>query len=679
MGVRAFVVSSVFTAVNKVSSVVNDMKASVGQYVAKTQTGLASASKFMKGLIPGLGDIQKQMLSTISTMVLFTAILGGIAFSANSIKEYDKALGSLQSVTGLSDKAFGSFKTEIASVAKETKSSSIEVAKAMELIGSANSALLEDSKAMGAMTKAAIILSQASGDDLANSASSLVGVMNQFNLGANQSTRTMNVLAAGAKVGAATIPQVAESMKNFGSVAAGANLSVEQSVALVEVLSQKSVFGAEAGTKLRGSVLKLQAAGLGYTKGQFNMNEALDEANKKILKLKTAKEKDALVTKLFGAENVATGKILLENTSQFKQFTAGVTGTTEAITQSEIRNATLSARLDQLKNKWITMITTNDQAASGVHFVADAIRFLTDNLDTIIIVLGTVGGAYVAVTAAIWLGQAALWAYDVALGIQNALSGKSLLLFKGTQTARMAHVATSKIMTAWTYLTTTSITAMAASLWGAVAATWAFLWPILLVIAAIAAVVTVVVLIIKYWNDWGAALLWVIGLIALFFAPILAGFAFVILLIQSFRRNWDRITAAFKEGGILAGIKMIGAALLDAVLWPLQQILQLMAKLPGIGKYAEAAALDLDKFRMNMGIETNLDENGDQLESAKKTPIVSTAKESQASVNKFFASQKNSKVDINVHDPNNRTTTTSDSDNVNVKLSSTRGGGGTWQ
>ena len=59
--------------------------------------------------------------------------------------------------------------------------------------------------------------------------------MNQFSLGAEQSERTINVLAAGAKVGAASIAQTSEAMVNFGSVAAGANLSVEQAVGAVQV------------------------------------------------------------------------------------------------------------------------------------------------------------------------------------------------------------------------------------------------------------------------------------------------------------------------------------------------------------------------------------------------------------------------------------------------------------
>jgi len=79
----------------------------------------------------------------------------------------------------------------------------------------------------------------------------------------------------------------------------------------------------------------------------------------------------------------------------------------------------------------------------------------------------------------------------------------------------------------------------------------------------------------------------------------------IILLFMSFRRNWDMVIKAFKTDGILAGLKAIGATLLDTVLWPLQKILEIVGRLPGkMGALARSGAASIENFRGNLGIDT---------------------------------------------------------------------------
>ena len=290
-------------------------------------------------------------------------------------------------------------------------------------------------------------MSEASGDDLESSAKSLAGVMNQFGLGASEAERTMNALAAGSVAGSANITNVAESMKNFGSVAAGANITMEQSVALVEVLGAKSVFGAEAGTKLRGSILKLQQAGVGYASGQFKINDALTEAKTKIDKLSTAKEKDALILKMFGAENIATGKILLENIGQFEKLTTAVTGTTTAVTQAETNTNTFSVAWEQLKNKWVNIVTGSGEVGGALDSVKRGVQFVTDNLETIVKWGGRVLMFFALWKATTIAAKVVLGAYNLVLGINTALHGKSMLALRSSSAAMKAYIVTTKALT----------------------------------------------------------------------------------------------------------------------------------------------------------------------------------------------------------------------------------------
>jgi TP901 family phage tail tape measure protein len=561
---RAFTIPSVFSAVDKFTAPIRAMGRHVDKFASKAQLAVARSERLFRKLTPTLSETTKQFFSFASAAAISAAIVSGIHFTARSLLDYETALASTQAVTGTTNEQFVAFRAQINQVAKDTKKSAVDVAKSFEVIGSAKPELLASAEALGAVTKASIILSKASRDDLETSAKNLTGVMNQFSLGADQANRTINVLSAGAKVGAASISSVGESMKNFGSVAAGANLSVEQAVAMVEVLGKFSVFGAEAGTKLRGSILKLQQAGVGYASGQFNINEALEEANKKIAKLKTAKERDLAITKMFGAENVSTGKTLLNNISLFEEYTKGVTETSTAYEMAKVNSDTLSVALSELSNTWINMIVTSDNATSSLNTFKTAIRFVTDNMDTIVSVGSKVLLFFVAWKALLIASNVALTAYNVAV---------------------KAFAIGAKIVTAaqwaWNY-------AMYAN-------------PIGIIVAAVVALIALIAVVVTKWNEWGSA-------VSIFMGPL----GIVISMIQSFRRNWDMISESFKTGGILGGLKAIGKVLLDAILMPAQQLIGIIADFTG-AEWAKNAVKNIDAFRANLGVNTTTDESGNPL------------------------------------------------------------------
>lgn len=133
--------------------------------------------------------------------------------------------------------------------------------------------------------------------------------------------------------------------------------------------------------------------------------------------------------------------------------------------------------------------------------------------------------------------------------------------------------------------------------------------PIGLIIGAIAALGFVVYKAIDSYNKWGAALLLVI-------AP-------VVNVIMALKNNWESISKAFKEGGIIAGIKRIGIVLLDAILYPVQQLLQLLSKIPGLGKLANGGVEFIQKIRTSLDLVTPkaIEETDKQKKAQTKTNI----------------------------------------------------------
>lgn len=480
----SFSVSTKFTAIDSFSAKVDRMAKSATSFGMKASAAVARVDRQFRKLTPSLSAASKQMLTMIGTAAMISFLTIAVGGAAAAIKEYDDNLASLQAITGATNQEMVTFKSTVESVAKSTKRSFGEVAKGFEIVGSAKPELLANADALGKVTEAAIILSKASGDDLEMSALSLTGVMNQFNLAADQSTRTMNVLAAGSLAGSANITNVSGSMKNFGAVASAANISLEQSVALVEVMGSKSLFAEEAGTKLRGAVLKLQQAGVGYGSGLFDINDALTDTKKKVDSFASAKEKDAFILKTFGAMNITTGQILLSNIDKFNDLTVAVTGTTTATDQAETKSKTLTERFLVLKNTFNNMASEANDSTGSFSKFADVIGWLTENLGQVIGVIGTAIGLFIGIKSAIAIATGFIWLYNTAVGIQAALTGTASIAMAGNATAIIAMNFATKAITATTWL------------WNAALAANPIVW----IIIAIAALIAIIILLAMNWD-----------------------------------------------------------------------------------------------------------------------------------------------------------------------------------
>lgn len=304
--------------------------------------------------------------------------------SFNIIKNNDEAMASLSAITGATGQDLEDLKGKIHDLSAEMRVGINETTKLFEIVGSQMPQYLSDAEGLKIISASAITLSRAAKDTIENSTLALTSLLNQFSLGADDAERAMNVLAAGSLVGSVGITQLSESMKNAGSVLSGANVSIEESVALLEVLGKFGVVGAEAGTKLRGSILKLQQAGIGYASGQFEINDALAEAQKKLASYGTELEKDAFLQKTFGAENISTGRILLSNTGLFEQYTAGVTGTNVATEQAAINSDTLAFAFEEIKAAWQNAVIEFSNSTGTMDGLKAVLKFIAANLVSII-------------------------------------------------------------------------------------------------------------------------------------------------------------------------------------------------------------------------------------------------------------------------------------------------------
>ncbi|MFN8317161.1 MAG: phage tail tape measure protein [Chitinophagales bacterium] len=591
---KAFTIPSIFTAIDKLTAPLRAMSRSVSGFARNAEVAVAKHERLFRRLTPAFSETTKQIMSFASSAVIAAGIIGGITFSARSLMDYENQLANLKSLTGATDIEFQKFKSQIKDVAGQTKTSAVDVAKAFTAIANNQPELLKNADALAAVTKSSIILAQASKMELQPAGEALTQILNQFNKGASDAAKTIDILAAGSIAGSSEIRDTADAIQRFGTVAANAGIKIDESVALIEMAS-KFEKGSEAGSKLRNILITMGSAKVldpnalkDMRRLGVDLNVVTNKAiplNERLQEMSKVSKDNAALFHIFGKENQAMAAGILNSAGNFNQFVEAVNKNGAAADMAAINNKTLSVSIQQLKDKFVTWLVTSDEAAKGLEILRKGAIFLADNFSTIIKVVGFTVGAFAVWKAGILLTNGALWLYNTAT---TALTAAQWLLN----------------------------IAMDAN-------------PIGLIILGIAALVGVIALVIKKYDDWGAALTFVLG-------PL----SWIINLIQSFRRNWDMIVQAFKSDGIIGGLKAIGATLLDAVLMPLQQVFKLLSHLPGFlgGNLAASAMQGIEHFREKLGVQTE--------ESKTAKPVVSSKTEVQREMVQSSVETKNKQVTV---------------------------------
>lgn len=291
-------------------------------------------------------NLVNQFLGAVGLVGAVYLVVNAFKSFINTNREFGKSLSTLQALTGATTQDMLFYKQAAIDIGAETKRSAKDVVEAFKLIGGARPELLENKEALAAVTREAIILANAADMELADAADAVAGALNQLQLPADQAARAVNVLAAAAQAGAAEIPDVNAALKEFGAVLKDSNGSIEEGAALIEVLADRQIKGAEAGTALRNVLLRLAAVDVLPRSAQQQLKrfgvdlkvvgDASIPLNKRLRELgKIAGDASALV-KVFGVENFVAGNIVLNNVDKFEELTEKVTGTTAAYDQNRI-------------------------------------------------------------------------------------------------------------------------------------------------------------------------------------------------------------------------------------------------------------------------------------------------------------------------------------------------------
>ncbi len=211
----------------------------------------------------GLEAAQKRLKSFgASTRLVGTKLMGlGIAAAApigGSLAAYtsfDDAIRAAGAAANATGESFESLRNTAKHLGATTSFSATEVANLMTELGRAGFS----PKQIEEMTLAVMNLARATGTDATLSSGIMAATIRQFSLEASDAVRVADGLTAAANKSFNSVESLGEALSYAGPVAADANMSLEETLAILGTLGNLGIQGSEAGTALR-RLLTLGAA-----------------------------------------------------------------------------------------------------------------------------------------------------------------------------------------------------------------------------------------------------------------------------------------------------------------------------------------------------------------------------------------------------------------------------------
>lgn len=365
--------------------VIARLKTDTSQWNSGLNQATQAINKFKSDCLSAnnvIGGMTKSITSMAASFVGPAAAVGALTtafkYNVDTAKQFEKSVSELSSLTGMTGAALDDLKAKAIDLGGSTTQSASQVVDAYKLIGSQKPELLGNAKALNDVTKAAITLAEASGNDVRSSATALTASLNIMGEGADQAQRYINVLAAASQAGSVDIQGLTDIIFKSGQAASMNKLSFEEFIAVAEAIGPKFGTAAEAGTALNTMLLKLETqTNDKYKPSVVGLQEALNNLSEANM---TAAQKTKLVTE----NGFKALEAILANTSAVGDLQDKITGTNTAIEQAKINTDNLDGALKNLESKWERLnLTINDGNGIFTGFVNLLDEGLTGATETI--------------------------------------------------------------------------------------------------------------------------------------------------------------------------------------------------------------------------------------------------------------------------------------------------------
>jgi len=294
------------------------------------------ANKASKGFL-GLGKTFTAIARGFVIVKSFQLLSKAITESVKILADFELSMAKVKAITGATDQEFKKLEKSAQELALGTIFTATQVAELQLAYAKLGFTTEEILNATEATTKLATI----TGDDLANSADVVGATIRGFGLDAQEATRVVDIMAQSFSSSALSLENFKQSMKTVAPIASSANISLEQTTAMLGVLADAGIRGTKAATGLKNLMSQLTdptsdlAKELGYTvNNSEGLNIAFEELVKRNIDLAKAtgltdeRSKAAFLTLLKGKDSVDKLRESLEESTGVSDKMADTVGNT---------------------------------------------------------------------------------------------------------------------------------------------------------------------------------------------------------------------------------------------------------------------------------------------------------------------------------------------------------------
>lgn len=311
------------TALNNTRAKINDISKSLSDARNKflifgdSLSGLGSK-------IETIGDKTDDLGNKI-TLGITTPLAAIGAAALNAGNDFEAQMSRVSAIAGAYGRDLEKLRDQAIDLGAETSFSATESAEAMENLASAGFGVDEIMAAMPGM----LDLAASSGEDLASSADIAASTLRGFGLEASEAGHVADVLAKNAADTNAAISDTGYAMKYIAPVAHSAGWSLEEVAAAIGVLADSGIKGEQAGTTLRGALVRLMKPteemekamdNLGLTfydsEGKMKPLSTIIDDLQKATKGLTDEQRDNALATIFGTNSLSGMKVLLASSKK---------------------------------------------------------------------------------------------------------------------------------------------------------------------------------------------------------------------------------------------------------------------------------------------------------------------------------------------------------------------------
>ena len=270
------------------------------------------ATKSAGGLTKGMA---KMAAGFFAATVVFRKINQVVGNSITTFKDFEFQMAKVKAISGASNKDFKVLSKTAQDLGRSTFFTATQVAELQTNYAKLGFTTQEILNAQ----EATLLLATATGSDLGRAAVVAGAAVRGFNLDASETTRVVDVMTLAFNSSALDIEKWQTSMTKVAPIAAGMNIELEDTAAIMGTLTDAGIEASIAGTSMRNIFLKMKDSSSDLSKFLgFTVNSSVDLAAA-IEKLGTAS--DTTLDSLVNIRQVAAFSVMVRGAARVAKLT----------------------------------------------------------------------------------------------------------------------------------------------------------------------------------------------------------------------------------------------------------------------------------------------------------------------------------------------------------------------